>query len=166
MEKVAQTIVAKPPHYFKDTVFRYVLNYDYCFKTFAKQRWIGRNLLEVFISEFKAFSETYYVGSVEKRSALKKQKITVNGNPVDETYVLKNSDLIHHFTIRRELPVYNLPIEKIFEDDEIIVVDKPPSIPVHPCGAYNRNSLVNILAYEEGWTNVSRTKSLPSYSSS
>lgn len=61
MEKLAQAIAGKPAHYFKDKALRYVINYDYCFKTFAKQRWLGRNLLEVFISEFKAFSENYYV---------------------------------------------------------------------------------------------------------
>lgn len=63
MEKLVQTIAAKPPHYIKDKAFRYVINYDYCFKTYAKQRWLNRNLLEVFISEFKAFTENYYVKS-------------------------------------------------------------------------------------------------------
>lgn len=61
MEKVAQAIASGPGHYVKDKAFRYVLNYDYCFKTFAKQRWLGRRLFEVFVSEFKAFSENYYV---------------------------------------------------------------------------------------------------------
>ena len=96
-------------------------------------------------------------------NALKKQKITVNGKPIDDTYVIKNSDRIEHYTVRRELPVYNLPIVKIFEDDEIMVIDKPPSIPVHPCGAYNRNSLVKIMEYEEGLSHVNRTFSLSSY---
>lgn len=91
-----------------------------------------------------------------KRNALKKEKIKVNGKSVDEEYIIKNSDRIEHYTVRRELPVYNLPIVKLYEDDEIMVVDKPPSMPVHPCGAYNRNSLVKILEYEEGLSHISR----------
>lgn len=61
MEKVNKAIASGLQHYAFDKAFRYVNNYDYCFKTFAKQRWLGRNLLEMFITEFKAFSETYYV---------------------------------------------------------------------------------------------------------
>ena len=60
MEKVNKVATAAA-HYTKDKAFRYVINYEFCFKTFAKQRWLGRNLLDVFITEFKAFSENYYV---------------------------------------------------------------------------------------------------------
>lgn len=93
---------------------------------------------------------------LKQRNALKVHKITVNGKPVDGDYVIKNSDKIEHHTVRRELPVYNLPIKRIYEDDEIVVIDKPPSIPVHPCGAYNKNSLVKILELEEGVKKLSR----------
>ena len=87
---------------------------------------------------------------------MKANKITVNGKPIDGTYIMRNSDKIEHHTIRRELPVYNLPLKRIYEDDEIVVIDKPPSIPVHPCGAYNKNSLVKILELEEGAEKLSR----------
>ena len=33
---------------------------------------------------------------------------------------------------------------------KLLAVNKPPSIPVHPCGAYHRNSLLNILAHADG----------------
>ena len=138
---------AASPHFSTDKFFRYVNNYEFCFRTFTKQRWLGRQLLEVFTSEFRAFSETYYL------RALAKEKILVNGAPVKGDYILKNSDKIEHYTVRRELPVYNLPIEIIFDDEEVMGVDKPPSLPVHPCGAYNKNSLVRILELEQGVTN-------------
>jgi tRNA pseudouridine31 synthase len=53
--------------------------------------------------------------------------------------------------------VLNLPIAKIFEDDEIVCIDKPPSLPVHPCGAYNKNSLVRILELEDGLADTHRS---------
>ena len=37
-------------------------------------------------------------------------------------------------------------IPVIHEDDDIIVVDKPSSIPIHPCGNYNFNSMFHILS--------------------
>lgn len=61
MEKVNKVVTGPAAHYVKDNVLRYVVNYDYCFKTFTKQRWIGKNLLDMFIAEFKAFTEQYYV---------------------------------------------------------------------------------------------------------
>jgi tRNA pseudouridine synthase 9 len=64
--------------------------------------------------------------------------------------------LIEHFTTRRELPVYNQEIKKIYEDEEIMAFDKPPSMPVHPCGAYNKNSMVSILNLEKGLTDIHR----------
>lgn len=37
---------------------------------------------------------------------------------------------------------------KVFEDEDIVVFNKPPSIPVHPCGSYRRNSLTYLVASE------------------
>ena len=81
MEKKTASALAN--HFHTDRFFRYVLNYDYCFRTFAKQRWLNRKLIEVFIKEFKAFSEAYY------RRALASSRILVNGEKVDENYVIR-----------------------------------------------------------------------------
>lgn len=40
------------------------------------------------------------------------------------------NDIIEHETIRRENPVYNFPIEIVHEDDQLLIINKPPSIPV------------------------------------
>ena len=48
-------------NYFFNKGMRYVNPYDYKFQTFTKGRWIGRSILEVFQSEFKAYSAEYYV---------------------------------------------------------------------------------------------------------
>ena len=37
-------------------------------------------------------------------------------------------------------------VKIIHEDSNIIVIDKPSTIPVHPCGGYNFNSLCHILS--------------------
>eukprot|EP00096_Caligus_rogercresseyi_P014627 TRINITY_DN712_c3_g1_i1.p1 TRINITY_DN712_c3_g1~~TRINITY_DN712_c3_g1_i1.p1 ORF type:complete len:383 (+),score=127.69 TRINITY_DN712_c3_g1_i1:592-1740(+) len=39
-------------------------------------------------------------------------------------------------------------------DDELVVVNKPASIPVHPCGRYRHNTVVFILAKEYGLKNL------------
>ena len=65
-----------------------------------------------------------------KKKAIALGKIRVNGKEITEDYKLKSNDMIEHETIRKEPPVYNFPIEKIFEDDTLLIINKPPSIPV------------------------------------
>lgn len=71
------------PHFTLDRFFRYVNNYEYCFRTFAKMRWLKRPLIQVFVLEFKAFTETYY------RRALEKKRILVNGKEVTPDYIIQ-----------------------------------------------------------------------------
>ena len=42
-------------------------------------------------------------------------------------------------------------IKIVHEDDATLVVDKPPSIPVHPCGRYRHNTVIFILAKVRFW---------------
>ena len=55
---------------------------------------------------------------------------------------------------RHEIPVTSEPIEVVENDGEVVVVNKPSSIPVHPCGRYRHNSITFILASEHGLLNL------------
>lgn len=59
--------------------------------------------------------------------------------PLD--YCLKNGDVVTHNTFRREPPVAGTPIE-VLRHGDVVIANKPSTIPVHPCGAYRFNSLV------------------------
>lgn len=43
------------------------------------------------------------------------------------------------------------PIEIIHEDEDLIIVNKPAGVPVHPAGRYNYNSLVEIMKADRGF---------------
>jgi UPF0176 protein len=43
-------------------------------------------------------------------------------------------------------PQVNCGIRILYEDDSIVVVDKPAPLPMHPCGRFNRNTLASILS--------------------
>lgn len=81
-------------------------------------------------------------------------KIRVNGaiKPLD--YVIKNGDRISHVKHRHEIPVLADEIKIIHEDENYLVVDKPCSIPIHPCGKYRYNSLTIILTKQFGHSNL------------
>lgn len=51
---------------------------------------------------------------------------------------------------RHEPPVVGTPLEILVDDGEVLVVDKPASIPVHPCGRFRHNTVIFILGKERG----------------
>ena len=99
----------------------------------------------MFSKEFQAFTKEYY------RETIEAGRITVGGQPIACDYKLKNGDHIVHKTVRREPPVLGEPLNLVAVTDDFVVVNKPPSIPAHPCGAYRYNSLPFILAKEHGY---------------
>lgn len=64
--------------------------------------------------------------------------------------IVKNGDVISHTTHRHEPPVTAAPIGIVHEDNDIIVINKPAGVPVHPAGRYHYNSLVEIMRAERG----------------
>uniref|UniRef100_A0AAV1UJ64 Pseudouridine synthase RsuA/RluA-like domain-containing protein n=1 Tax=Peronospora matthiolae TaxID=2874970 RepID=A0AAV1UJ64_9STRA len=137
--KSAAKFQAEVPTYSFVNGYRTVEPYVYEFRTFAKARWFNRELLEVFTTEFGANSPEYY------RFAIASGRISVNHQLVPTDTVIKNGDLIIHTAHRHEPPVSGDEVAVVYENDDLIAVSKPPSMPTHPCGAYRHNSLHSIL---------------------
>lgn len=72
----------------------------------------------------------------------------MNDEPIDNDYALKFNDFVTNIIHRHELAVLAAPIPVVHHDDHVLVIDKPPSMPVHPCGKYRLNSLTSILKKE------------------
>ncbi|XP_023208539.1 RNA pseudouridylate synthase domain-containing protein 2 isoform X2 [Xiphophorus maculatus] len=131
--------------YFFEGGLRKVVPYYFDFKTYCKGRWIGKSLLEVFKSEFRAESIEYY------EKAAKEGRIRLNESPVDDlSVVLRNNDHMRNTVHRHEPPVIGAPLKILVDDGEVLVVDKPASIPVHPCGRFRHNTVIFILGKEHG----------------
>ena len=79
----------------------------------------------------------------------------LNGKVVrdaDTTRLLTMQDRLEHRIHRHEPPVLDqapTQLENMIKGPDaaigVIAVNKPPSLPVHPCGGYNFNSLLHIL---------------------
>lgn len=133
-----------PAPYYLDNGLRRVAPYDYTYNTWCKERWRGRELLDIFESEFRDRPIAYY------KRAIELGQIQVDGKAVPPSYVLKNGELVSHTIHRHEPPVSAAPIGIIHEDDDMIVINKPSGIPVHPAGRYNYNSVVEVMRAERG----------------
>jgi len=65
--------------------------------------------------------------------------------PVAPDMVLRSGDyLVHHLPATIEPAVAN-DIRILFEDDWLVVVNKPAPLPIHSCGRFHRNPLVFML---------------------
>jgi len=120
---------------------RHVEPYNFDFTTFAKKRWVGKGILEVFVQEFVAYSEAYYRGAIEDG------RVTVDGCRVPICHILQDGEkIVHRAVLCRENPVLDRgPIRVVAETGGLLVIDKPSSLPIHACGAYRFNSLIPLL---------------------
>ncbi|XP_029454420.1 RNA pseudouridylate synthase domain-containing protein 2 isoform X2 [Rhinatrema bivittatum] len=122
---------------------RKVRPYYFDFETYCKGRWVGKTLLQVFSSEFRAEPIEYY------RAAAVAGRLRLNEEPVqDLNTILKNNDFMRNTVHRHEPPVTAQPISILAENKDMVVVDKPSSLPVHPCGRFRHNTVIFILGKE------------------
>ncbi len=79
--------------------------------------------------------------------------ITVNGKPVKKNYVLKQGDRVE-LTLPEPVPdraqPQNIPLDIVYEDSDIIVINKPQGMVVHPAAGNADGTLVNALLYHCG----------------
>ncbi|MEZ6119823.1 MAG: sulfurtransferase [Pirellulaceae bacterium] len=64
---------------------------------------------------------------------------------LDANAVVRAGDRIEHVLPQTVEPDVNGQIRILHEDDALVVVNKPAPLPMHPCGRFNRNSLISIL---------------------
>ncbi|WP_296945119.1 RluA family pseudouridine synthase [uncultured Dysgonomonas sp.] len=77
--------------------------------------------------------------------------ILVNDNPVKSNYKIKPLDVISVVMNRppRELEIIpeDIPLDVVYEDDDLMVINKPPGLVVHPGFGNYQGTLVNAVAY-------------------
>ncbi len=79
--------------------------------------------------------------------------VTVNEKTVNKNYKLKMKDFVSvNIPKAKALEVLplNIPLDILFEDDEIIVVNKPQNMVVHPAAGHLDDTLVNALLFHCG----------------
>ena len=83
--------------------------------------------------------------------AAKNGNILVNGQAVKQNYKVKPEDevsIVMPYPVREiELIPENIPLDIHYEDDTVIVVNKPPNMVVHPGYGNYSGTLVNALIY-------------------
>ncbi|MEG1780365.1 MAG: RluA family pseudouridine synthase [Clostridium sp.] len=81
---------------------------------------------------------------------LKSDIIEVNGQPVKSSYKVALNDLIS-FEIPEsrepEIPAEDIPLDILYEDSDIVIINKAKGMVVHPAAGHYTGTLVNALMY-------------------
>ena len=77
--------------------------------------------------------------------------VIVNGNPVKQNYRVKPGDeisvLLTHPPRENVIIPEDIPINIVYEDDDVLVIDKEPGMVVHPGFGNWQGTLVNAVAF-------------------
>ena len=94
------------------------------------------------------------LGELATRSSVQKlieaEKVLVNGNRVKKNYRCCESDSIHveeQEVSDVEIIPQDLPLDIVYEDNDVIVVNKERGMVVHPAAGHPDGTLVNALLY-------------------
>ena len=84
---------------------------------------------------------------------IKEGKILVNNSIKKPAYTLKEGDKIEFDKLENEeikIEPQNIPLDIVYEDDNMLVVNKPSGMLTHPTSTECENTLVNALLYKYG----------------
>lgn len=86
--------------------------------------------------------------------AIKEQYVQVGGKVVKANYIVRPGDIISFVMPYRrrglEIVPQDIPLDIVYEDDDVLVVNKPAGMVVHPGHGHYEGTLVNALAFHLG----------------
>lgn len=84
------------------------------------------------------------------KGLIKDEKIFVNGKAVKPSYIVKENDELHIEEINDrilDVEAENIPIDILYEDSDILIVNKGKDMVVHPSAGHYSGTLVNAVLY-------------------
>jgi len=80
---------------------------------------------------------------------IKDGNVLVNGKTVKPSYSVKKGDNIYYEIVEEDMNVEpeNIPLDIIYEDDDVLVINKANGMVVHPAPGNYHGTLVNALMY-------------------
>ena len=111
--------------------------------------------MEVIIKEAgnrldKSLADLTELSRSQANEAIKAGTVLVNGKLAKAKYVVKEGDVITYVLPEEEVLEYkaeDIPLDIIYEDADVAVVNKPQGIVVHPSAGHTSGTLVNALMY-------------------
>lgn len=81
---------------------------------------------------------------------IKDKQVLVNDNPQKASYHMNQEDIVTiHFpdAVQTAIEPENIPLDILYEDDDLLIVNKPKGMVVHPSAGHYSGTLVNAILY-------------------
>lgn len=114
------------------------------FKFLINEEWEGLRIDKYLSTNLDFLSRSYI------QKMIQEQHVSVNGKIVKANYNLKEDDEIEFQlppNVEPEIEAENIPLDVLYEDNDVIVVNKPKGMVVHPAAGHYSGTLVNALMY-------------------
>ena len=108
------------------------------------ERHQGRRIDAYMAARFSDYSRTFI------QALIKDGAVTVDGQTIKPSWSPQGGEHVVALVPTREheeIPAQDIPLEIIYEDDYIVVVNKPPDLVVHPSKGHTTGTLVNALVH-------------------
>jgi 23S rRNA-/tRNA-specific pseudouridylate synthase len=105
---------------------------------------VGLRLMEMLLSRFPYHTEEEWAQRLHSGAVL------INDQPSSPTHVLAAGDVMEYDAADIPEPAVSLAVDILYEDSDIMVVDKPAGLPCHPAGRFFENTLSALLKRTTG----------------
>jgi len=113
----------------------YTVNY----KLSVKLKHEGLTLLELYTQAFPHIEKSIWLKKIEDGL------LTLNEEKSSANQKLKAGWMTENKVHNKTEPYVSANIKLLYEDDQILVINKPSPLPMHPSGRFNKNTLTEIL---------------------
>ena len=112
--------------------------------TFIFESLEPKRLDKALIERFPSYSRTYFQYLIDNKC------VTINGRAAKKRVIPQRGDTIAISFLTKPFPDLtpeNIPLDIIFEDSDILCINKPAGMVVHPAPGHDRHTFVNALLY-------------------
>ena len=114
-----------------------------CDPDVRRQEEAGKRL-DRLLTEYEVGSRSYI------QKLIREGHVVVNGHPVKPSYPVRAGDRVYVIVPSPEewsIDPEDIPLDVLFEDEYILVLNKPPGMVVHPGPGHHSGTLVNALLH-------------------
>ena len=113
-------------------------------KLVVTEEYIGYRLDKYLSNVLTDFSRTHIAKLIDENH------VYLNGKPAKASIKIKANDVVEiEIPEVKELEVNkeDIPLDIIYEDDDILIINKPQGMVVHPSNGHNEHTLVNAILF-------------------
>ena len=104
----------------------------------------GERLDKFLIIIYPEFSRAFF------QKLIKSKQVSVNETPQKASYCVKIDDIVTveiPDAVETTIEPENIPLDILYEDDDVLIVNKPKGMVVHPSAGHYSGTLVNAIMY-------------------